>query len=226
MDVNQIRPPGSEDTSDRYNFTSRKTRQLDSLPTLPQGESCSDWIAAYLNLAIQGVRSAEVSRKIALHLDRFQQFFVTAYGHDRLSHCLKRDVLAWQRVLQDQGLAVATINNHLASLAGFATWVHAQASHLFPAGNPTKGIGELALPPLEPRRLTDEQVRSLKNICDRLERFHRYTGRRRQGDAGVRQQSRPWRDRAIVFVLLSTGLRREELVCLDLAQSSPTRRRH
>jgi site-specific recombinase XerD len=37
----------------------------------------------------------------------------------------------------------------------------------------------------------------------------------------VHAHSRPWRDRAIVFILLSTGLRREELVRLDLTQVQP-----
>ncbi|MDP8928222.1 MAG: tyrosine-type recombinase/integrase [Actinomycetota bacterium] len=38
----------------------------------------------------------------------------------------------------------------------------------------------------------------------------------------IHAHSRPWRDRAIVYVLLSTGLRREELVRLDLGQLAPT----
>jgi site-specific recombinase XerD len=37
----------------------------------------------------------------------------------------------------------------------------------------------------------------------------------------VRAQARPKRDRAIVYVLLSTGLRREELIQLDLDQVAP-----
>lgn len=37
----------------------------------------------------------------------------------------------------------------------------------------------------------------------------------------IHAHSRPWRDRAIVYILLSTGLRREELVRLDLAQLDP-----
>ncbi len=47
-------------------------------------------------------------------------------------------------------------------------------------------------------------------------------GRRWQDkDGAVHARRRPWRDRAIVFVLLSTGLRREELVTLDLDQVQP-----
>ncbi|MFL5806076.1 MAG: tyrosine-type recombinase/integrase [Roseiflexaceae bacterium] len=103
------------------------------------------------------------------------------------------------------------------------TWIHAHAPHIFAAGDPAKGIRELGLPPLEPRALDDDQIRTLKNLCDRLQRFHLVKGRRHgpaEKDA-VHAHGRPWRDRAIVFVLLSTGLRREELVRLDLDQVQP-----
>ena len=187
-------------------------------------DSLAAWMARYLTFAVVGVRSPAVAEKIALHLDRFIQFFTESYGHDRISTLLKRDVLAWQRALKEQGFAPATINNHLASLSGFTTWVHAQSPRLFPVGDPAKGIGELGLPPLEPRALSEAQVRSLKNLCDRLERFHQLRGQRwagRNGEVPVRATGRPLRDRAMVYVLLSTGLRREELIRLDLDQVSP-----
>lgn len=184
-------------------------------------------MTSYQELAIQGVRSQEVARKIALHLERFIQHFEGTYGHDRISACVNRDVLAWQQHLQAQGLAPATINNHLASLSAFATWVQAQDPAAFPKGDPTKGIGELPLPPLEPRALTKEQVRTLKNLCDRLDRYYRLKGRKwakklPQGELPpLRAKARPSRDKAIVFVLLSTGLRRGELVGLNLDQLVP-----
>lgn len=187
-------------------------------------ESLAAWIVRYLTLAVAGVRSEAVADKIALHLERFRAFFDGAYGHERIRNVLKRDVLAWQRALSDQGLAPATVNNHLASLSAFTTWVQAQAPHLFAVGDPAKGISELGLPPLEPRALSAEQVRSLKSVCDRLERFHQLRGRRwakAPEQFRVRAAGRPLRDRAIVYVLLSTGLRREELVTVDLDQVSP-----
>src|SRR3954463_6065335 len=188
-------------------------------------EALSSWVTRYLTLAVVGVRSEEVADKIALHLERFSTFYTDVYGHDRIRNVLKRDVLAWQRALSDDGLAPATVNNHLASLSGFTTWVAAQAPHLFAIGDPAKGISELGLPPLEPRTLSPEQVRSLKSVCDRLERFHQLKGRRwtkTPEQLRVRSTGRPLRDRAIVYVLLSTGLRREELVNLDLDQVSPS----
>ena len=206
-------------------FTSRKVQMGFHQPNEGLPDSLAVWVETYLRLAVSGVRSEAVAQKIALHLSRFQEFFVNAYGHDRLSTCLRRDVQAWQNALVSQGFAHSTINNHLASLSAFTTWVHTHNPHLFPVGDPAKGIGELGLPPLEPRALNPDQVRSLKNVCDRLERFHQVKGRRQNKSEGmvpVQVHGRPWRDRAIVYVLLSTGLRREELVNLDLDQIEPS----
>jgi site-specific recombinase XerD len=62
-------------------------------------------------------------------------------------------------------------------------------------------------------------------LWDWLPRLHERKGRRWVLDGGgpvpTHAHSRPWRDRAIVYVLLSTGLRREELVRLDLDQIAP-----
>ncbi len=209
-------------TPDRHRDTSRKGAAGKSAITHAVPDSLVAWHDRYLALAVRGVRSVAVTDKITLHLARFGTFFIQQYGHDRLSACMRRDVVAWQAALREQGLAPATINNHLASLSAFMTWVHIQAPGLFPVGDPAKGIGELGLGPLEPRALRPTQVQSLKNLCDRLERFHQRRDRRHPGrEAPLRAHGRPWRDRALVFVLLSTGLRREELVWLSLDQLAP-----
>src|SRR5947209_1836405 len=101
-------------------FTSRKVFDVKNA-AVP--DSFSAWTKHYEQLAVINVRSDAVAHKIGLHLQRFVQFFRQSYGHDRLSSCLRRDVVAWQSTLQKQGLAPATINNHIASLSGFTTWV-------------------------------------------------------------------------------------------------------
>ena len=203
-------------------FTSRKdNRSKKDLAESP--DSLRYWVGRYLELAVVGVRSETVAEKAALHLGRFVLFFEDAYGHDRVSTVVRRDVQGWQRSLAELGLAPSTVNNHMASLSAFTTWLGAQAPGLLPAGDPAKGIRELRLPPLEPRALSEAQVRSLKNVCDRLERFHELKGRewKERGERVGHARGRPVRDRAIVFALLSTGLRREELVTLDLSQVEP-----
>jgi integrase len=121
-------------------------------------------------------------------------------------------------------MAPATVNNHLAHLSAFFTWTAAHApAGLLPHGDPTSRAELLRLPAPEPRALSAAQVRTVKNVLDRLEGFHRLRGRRHRGDAdvAVHAHARPLRDRAIVHLLLGTGLRRAELVGLDLDQLEP-----
>ncbi len=164
-------------------------------------DSLSAWMDHYQQLAIAGVRSEAVAKTITLHLHRFLSSFQQTYGHDRISSCLRRDIVAWQTSLQNQDLSPATINSHLASLSGFTTWVQSQDPKAFPIGNPTKGIGGLGLQAPESRALNEDQIRSLKNLCDRLHRFYQLKGRRHQALAHlpVRAKGRPWRDKAIVL---------------------------
>ena len=190
-------------------------------------DSIEDWASRYLATAVCGVRSTEVADKIALHLARFRDHFASTYGHDRLSAVVRREVVAWREHLVGTpsagglGLAPATVNTHLASLSGFTTWVCAHEPAALPHGNPCAKVGDLPLPALEPRALTTGQVRTLKNLLDRLPRFHQHKGRRRAPAGDLHSHARPLRDRAIVHVLLSTGLRREELVTVDLDQLTP-----
>ena len=61
-------------------------------------------------------------------------------------------------------------------------------------GDPTKGVEPLPFPAPEPRALAEAQVRTVKNVLDRIEGFHRLTGRaHREGDARRRSTGTPGR---------------------------------
>lgn len=189
---------------------------------LPVPDSRAAWIAHYPCHAVAGTRPPAAAAKIALHLGRFHTEFTATYGHDRLSACVRRDLLSWQAHLV-RPLAPATVNSHRASLTAFTAWDTTHAPVLFAASNLGSGISEIGLGPLEPRILNADQVRSLKSICDRLPRFHQLRGQRWVDAATLpaHHYARPWRDRAIMFVLLSMGLRCEELTRLDTDQVEP-----
>src|SRR5215216_5462675 len=93
------------------NFTARKVQAIPGGLPADVPDSLAAWATRYLALAVVGVRSPAVTHKVALHLDRVVGFFIESYGHDRISTCLRRDVLAWQKALVEQGLAPATVNN-------------------------------------------------------------------------------------------------------------------
>ena len=115
--------------------------------------------------------------------------------------------------------------HHLAHLSVLFSWiaVHAPAG-LLPHGDPTKKVEPLRLPAPQVRALAGPQVRTVKNVLDRIEGFRQLTGRRHRGGNDpptVHRHARPLRDRAIVHIILGTGLRRAEVVGLDLDQLDP-----
>ena len=58
-----------------------------------------EWANRYLGAAVYGVRSVEVTGKIALHLARFRDHFADTHGHERLSAVVRREVVAWREHL-------------------------------------------------------------------------------------------------------------------------------
>ncbi|MGH3546738.1 MAG: tyrosine-type recombinase/integrase [Pseudonocardiaceae bacterium] len=226
----------SENTpEDRREFASRKMLAVLGVPEAAS-ETASFWIEAYPTAAVRGVRSTEVAGKITRHLARFRDWFAEGFGHDRIAAVTAREVTLWRDHLaatvvrqlaagRQQLMAPATVNNHLAHLSAFFTWTAAHAEpSLLPHGDPTKGAELLPLPAPEPRALSEAQVRTVKNVLDRLDGFHRLKGRRHQGGStppSTHRHARPLRDKAITHVLFAAGLRRAELVNLDLAQLHP-----
>jgi site-specific recombinase XerD len=219
------------DSRDRRKVTSRK---MTGPGPGDAGDSLASWARRYLDMAVRGVRSDEVAGKIARHLDRFTDWLNDGLGHDRVSAVTPREVAAWRDHLAARGsagrggtaaaMAPATVNNHLAHLSALFTWitVHSPAG-LLPYGDPTKKVDPLRLPAPQVRALSGAQVRTVKNVLDRIEGFRELDGRRHRGSAGraVHRHARPLRDRAIVHLILGTGLRRAEVTGLDLSQLDP-----
>jgi site-specific recombinase XerD len=221
------------DAQGRRKITSRKVVDLNG-GLGDAGDSLTTWTQRYLDLAVRGVRSDEVTGKITRHLDSFTAWFTTGYGHDRVSAVTPREVAAWRDHLAAEGtvsrdgttaaMAPATVNNHLAHLSALFSWITAHApAGLLRHGDPTKKVDPLRLPAPQVRALAGAQVRTVKNVLDRIEGFHQLKGRRHRGGKApaVHRHARPLRDRAIVHLMLGTGLRRAEVTDLDLPQLDP-----
>jgi integrase len=223
----------SPEGPDRRKITSRKVIGLSG-----EFDSADDdlgvWVERYLDLAVRGVRSAEVSAKISRHLERLRAWITAGLGHQRVSAITAREITAWRDHLAAAGwrrkdgtaaaMAPATVNNHLAHASALFSWISAHApAALLPGGDPTKRVEPLPLPAPEVRALNAAQVRTVKNVLDRLESFHQLTGRRHRGAGrnATHRHARPLRDRAIVHTMLGTGLRRAEIAGLDLIQLEP-----
>src|ERR1700730_16779458 len=173
------------DGQDRRKITSRKVDDPDRDPH--GADSLASWTRRYLDLAVRGVRSDEVTGKIARHLDRFTAWLTDGLGHDRISAVTPREVAAWRahraahattgRGGTTTAMAPATVNNHLAHLSALFSWitVHAPAG-LLRHGDPTKKVAPLRLPAPQARALSGAQVRTVKNVLDRSAGLHQLGG--------------------------------------------------
>lgn len=151
--------------------------------TLPVGglgapESIEERAGRYLDAAVRGSRSAGVADKIAVRLARFRDYFHDAMDtggsrRDPPGKCHPRATLgsgglAWGR----------RINAHLASLSVFTTWVIAHEPSALPHGYPLcKGRRPAAVSARAPGAGPLGHVRTVKNLLDRLPRFHKNKGR-------------------------------------------------
>jgi hypothetical protein len=95
-------PSPVQDGRDRRKITSRKMVDLDR-GLGEAGDSLAVWTQRYLDLAIRGVRSDEVTGEITRHLERFADWLTAGLGHDRVSAVTSREVAAWRDHLAAEG---------------------------------------------------------------------------------------------------------------------------
>ena len=182
------------------------------------------WVDQYFQFE---VTTSPASQKVQRRdLALFLRYLSAAEGHDqraawtpRLSRAFHLHV---QRALTPQGTRTwsdKTILRIMAHLKTFAKWVHKLRP--FPLGNPMAtltlpavGTGlevDRALTPAERRRLLDA-ADLLLTIGGRSKDRKRY----KAGERPTRKGYRPYRNRAIIYTLIETGMRRGAISRLDL----------
>ncbi len=191
-------------------------------------DKLSWWVEQYFRYQ---VTTSETSQKAQRRdLSRFLAFVDQVEGREdrlcwtpRLSRAF-RDHLRKELNHEDgsRRWSDRTINRILATLKTFSKWIHKLA--LFPLGDPMKGLKNLragqrleidrALTRGERRKLLDT-ADSLPVIGGRSKDRHRY-GRKPPSERPQRKSYRPLRNRAIIYTLIETGMRRAALVGLDV----------
>jgi len=115
----------------------------------------------------------------------------------------------------------ATVNRIVAHIKTFSKWINSLAP--FPLGNPMLKIKMISVTNrLEvDRALTESERRRLLDTCDQLlETGGRSKDRNLHkgviGDRPRRKGYRPWRNRAIIYTLIETGMRRSAICEINL----------
>ena len=160
----------------------------------------------YLREEVYGIQADATFRAKASDLGSFIAWF-TQHNRTPDAPWIKQDTVDFLKNLERGRRAPATINRVLATLKSFALWAYEQpGSFLQLHGLPTRGVSAKATPPPACRKLSDTAVRRLVKAASLLTCTRTHANQR------------PWRDRAILAVLLHTGLRAHELASLQLWQ--------
>ena len=216
--------------------TSQNTERNDSASLIRLADGTPDslawWAEQYFRYAVTASpMSQQVQRR---DLARFLQFMRAEERTDRRPAWTPRLSSAFRHHLQSTLTAQGrrawsdrTIVRMLAHLKTFATWVHTLRP--FPLGNPLAtiklpGVGtgldvDRALTPAERRRLLDA-ADLLLTVGGRSRDRKRY----RTGERPRRKGYRPYRNRAIVYTLIETGMRRGAIPRLNLDDLDGRRR--
>lgn len=199
------------------------------------GDSLEGWAEGYFRVEVTTSESSQqVQRR---DLGRFLTFLLLEEGGDdrilwtsRLSRAF---VQALRTELTDSGrrrYSDRTIARIVAHLKTFSKWIHKLRP--FPLGNPMEKLRAVsASPGLETERaLTAGEKRKLLDAADYLPAIggrsrDRHRHRAELPDERPRRKAyRPWRNRAIVSLLIGTGMRRAAVVNLDLPDVDFTRK--
>jgi integrase len=187
-------------------------------------DTISWWLEQYFRFE---VTTSQSSRKVQRRdLQLFLDYLVAEEGTDgrvrwtpRLSKGFQ-DYLRKEKAEGKRRWNDRTINRVMAHLKTFAKWVHKLRP--FPLGNPVEKIAlvpvgtgleiERALTPAERRKLLDA-ADMLLQVGGRSKDRSRY----RKGERPTHKNYRPLRNRAIIYALIETGMRRAAVTNLDLS---------
>jgi integrase len=184
------------------------------------------WVEQYFQHAVTtSPASQRVQRR---DLGLFLRYLQAEEGTDQRLAWTPRLARAFQQHLRQtltpegrRAWSDKTIQRILAHLKTFATWVHMHQP--FPLGHPMAAIKLPALGTgLEvDRALTAAERRRLLDAADLLLAIGGRSKDRKRYKTGERPRRtgyRPYRNRAVVYTLIETGMRRAAVTHLDLAQ--------
>jgi len=191
------------------------------------------WAEAYFHLEVSTQKKSvkEQRRDISLFLDFMREEeggLERIKWTPRLSGALIDYLQSVYEANGERRWSNRTINRIIAHLKTWTKWIHKLRP--FPLGNPMEKIHALPVTStLEiERALTPSERRRMLDAADRLLLVGGRSRNRRYGhdiaSRPVRKGYRPYRNRAIIYTLIETGMRRSFVCRLNLAEVDFDRR--
>ena len=188
-------------------------------------DSVTAWMAAYFQFEVTTVASSQKAQK--RDLATFLNFMIQDVGNDKLGNWTPRLSQVFKTWLQKEMTSNdtrrwndRTINRILAHLKTFARWVDKHRP--FSLGDPMAKIKLVAttsllsidrvITPTERRRLLDA-ADILIEIGGRSKDRHRH---RDMNQRPQRKDYRPYRNRAVIYTLIETGMRRAAVISINV----------
>ena len=164
-------------------------------------DSLLAWFELYLGTQVGDPESNTFKAK-KNDLQKFVEFISESSGTDHPDQWTKSITEGFLRKLyKKQDFAASTVNRALATLRHTAKWIHKQRPFL--VGNPCTGVRNIDEDEPEWQGLEDIQVNRLKSAAEQLIAIQ------------TRANQRPYRNFAMLLLLLHTGLRESEMLGLQ-----------
>ena len=196
----------------------------DSFLNLPP--DLKGWVKLFLKLQVQGVKAERTYKAQSFDLNTFVAFYQEFVTSTDIRRWLPQVTNRFLEHLGDKDLKAKTIKRYLASTRSFAKWILKTRPDFFPLGDPTHGVKAPTQEAMRPKGLTDKQVKRFLDaayflICQTYPDEKVATIETKQEtwySKAHRKTRRPFRDFAIIMLLLNGGLRRQEICDLNLGQ--------
>ena len=221
------------------NATAKKSGDRSGLITMSEGapDGLRDWARWFFENAVTTKASSqrEQARDISLFLEfmeRVEKSDQRILWTPRLSAAFRDFMLSARKEDGTRRWSDRTVNRVIAHLKPFSKWIHSLRP--FPLGNPMIKIKaipvtnaleiERAIEPGERRRILDA-ADFLLQTGGRSKSRRRYAKTGQAGERPCRKGYRAWRNRAIIYTLMETGMRRAAVTRIDLADVDMERKR-
>lgn len=197
---------------DKKNIGKTLADFFDSLP-----KKIDIWAEIFIAMEVSGRKSKNTLKAYINSLNEFIKFYTEYKNTNDIDLWIAQDSNRYFQYLTEIGKSTGTIELRYNTLKKFVKWMMSIKNDLFKLGDPLEGIKTPAKESQKPKGLSNKQIKKIIDvIINKMRKY--YIAPDFKIPIGEIKISRPKRNYAIVYLMLNTGLRRQEIVDIDIEQ--------